>query len=269
MQLEFIGCTNAGKSTLVRGILQACREQGIDALVSNDFVLKKVRLNWVKNDMAQTLLVNLFSLCACLIHWRKNLRLYFLMMRIIFRLPSVVTWFEKLNIVRIALRNVGIYEIILRFDSDKEVILLDEGTLQIAHYLFVHVAVELNMIDLLTFIRLLPLPAVAAYIQQDEAVLIERTLARGHKRIAECSYTKVERFIRRAISTFENISKQPVIERMLIVMDSHRKITVAQDSQNDPKFDISLKIIRAGIDAIVADKSDGTMPSPRRYHYEE
>jgi thymidylate kinase len=260
MQIELIGCTGAGKSTLVKNILQACREQEIDVLNGDDFVLKQARLNWVNSYLTRTLLIDLLSLFACLLTWRNNLGFYLLTFRTVWRLPVTVIWFQKLNIVRNTLKKVGIYEIIRHRGSDQQVVLLDEGTLHTAHYLFVHVSVEPLSTDLPTFARFVPLPDVAIYLRQDERILIERTLARGHKRIPTGSRVQVERFIKGAVTTFNKLVRVPAIEHKLLMVDRGQNITTAPDYQNDPSLMIALKILRAGIDAINSDQVMGIIP---------
>lgn len=253
IQIELIGCTSVGKSTLAKGILQACQDQGIHALMGDDFVLKQVKLNWIKSYLVRTLLVDLFSLIACLLTWPKNFGFYLFVIRFILQLPTAVAWFEKMNIARNTLKKIGIYEIIRRRGADKQVVLLDEGTLHTAHYLFVHVSGELITVDLSTFVRLVPLPNVVIYLQQDEAVLVERTLARGHKRIPDGSPTQVERFIKRAITTFDSLVQASAIKSRLLVVNSGSKITIASDYQNDPSLVIALKILRMGTHAVNTD----------------
>jgi hypothetical protein len=262
MQIELIGCTGAGKSTLARGILQADREHGIDALMGDEFVLKQVRLNWVKGRLARTLCMDLLSLFACLVTWRDNHEFYLFVMRIISRLPVAVALFEKVNIARNALKNIGIYEIVRRRGSDQQIVLVDEGTLHTAHYLFVHVSVEPNASDLSTFARLVPLPDVAICVQQDEAVLIERTLARGHKRIPDGSYAQVKRFIERAADTFDKLMRQLLLESRLLVVACEQDLVVTQDYRNDPLPAGILRIIGAGRDAVLADNPTGIMQEP-------
>lgn len=249
-QIELIGCTSAGKSTLARGILQASRAQGLDVVMGEDFVLKQVRLDWVKRKLARTLCVDLLSLLACLATWRDNRELYLFTIRTVSRLPAAVAWFEKLNIVRNVLKNTGVYEIARHRGSDQQIVLVDEGTLHTAHYLFVHVSVEPDSGDLASFARLVPLPDVAVYIQHDETVLVERTLARGHKRIPDGSRAQVERFIRHAADTFDKLVQDPVIESKLMVVDGERGIVITHDDRENPSLAMALGIICAGINAV-------------------
>jgi hypothetical protein len=263
MQIELIGCTGAGKTRLARRILQASQEQGIDTLLGDDFVLQQVHLNWVKRRLARTLCVDLVSLLACLITWRNNVEFYRFALRFIWQLPAGVAWIEKLNIARNVLKKIGIFEIVRRRGADRQIVLVDEGTLHTAHYLFVHVSVVPNTSELSTFVRLAPKPDVVFHVQQDEAVLIERTLVRGHKRIPDGSQVMVERFIRRATDTFDNLVRQLAVDGTLVAVDGKQDLFIARDPENDPLLATALKIIRAGCDAGLAEDLRVTRPRPR------
>jgi hypothetical protein len=242
MRIELTGCTSAGKSTLAGRILRICRDQGIDAWMGYDFVLRQVRLDWIKSRLFRGLLVNLISLSVCLVTWRNYLAFYRFAIRIIAQLPSGVAWFEKLYIGRDVLKNIGIYEIIRRRASGRQLVLLDEGTLHTAHYLFVHVSVEPDIQDLSTFINLVPLPDLVVYITESESVLIERTLERGHKRIPDRSYASTQRFIKRAVAIFDRLGQQSALEGRWMVVDSQRSNIVGQDDPDIAALSVALKI---------------------------
>ncbi len=260
MQIELMGCTGAGKSTLIRGMLEACRTRGLDASLGDDFVLQQGGLTGLKSHLGRTLLVDLFSLFGCLLAWRHNRRLYLHLMRILWHLPTTVGRFEKLNIARNTFKRIGIHEIVRRGASSTQFILLDEGVLHTAHHIFVHVSVEPNLRELSAFARLVPLPDVAVYVQQDEAVLIERTLLRGHNRIPHGLYNNVERFIKHAVATFEQLRQEPALENKLLVVDSHGEIIVPSDYHDHPPLPIALELVRAGINMINT-KPDATAVS--------
>jgi len=259
MRIEFIGCTGAGKSTLTSQILRVCRAQGIDAWMGYDFVLRQVRLDWIESKLIRGLLVNLISLCVCLVAWRRHLAFCRFTIRTISRLPASVGWFERLYTGRDVLKNIGMYEIIRRRASAQQLVLLDEGTLHTAHYLFAHVAAEPNIGDVSTFAGLVPLPDIVVYVIQSESVLIERTLARGHKRIPDRSYASVERFIKRAGTIFEALRQQPALKGKLLVVDGQQNRIVDQDSPDSRSFALALKLVRAGIDVVNTEHPSGVV----------
>ena len=217
-------------------------------VTSYEFVLRQARLNWIQNHIVRMFLLNLIALFACLLAFRKHLEFYRFATGVILNLPTKVTWLERLKIARITARNLGIYEIVCRYGSDREVVLADEGTLHIAHYLFVHSSFEPNMNDLETFIRLVSLPDVAVYIKQPESVLIARTKARTHKRIPDGASHLVERFIKHGVSTFDKLVEFSILEsRMLVVNGGECKIP-ASKYRDDPLLGIALKILDFGVE---------------------
>ena len=249
MIIEFIGSTGAGKTTLIKHILYTCQREGINAVVGNDFVLKQSRLNGIKSYLVRTILINLISMFACLATWRNNLEFYLFALRIILKLPGTVTWFEKLYLAKNILKKIGIYEIICRHGSKQQVYLVDEGTLHVAHNLFVQVSVEANSNDLSTFAKLVPLPHVVVYVRQDESVLIERTLARGHKRVPHHSLADAAHFVKQAVHVFDELVQNPAIERRLLVVDSAQNMVTAPGYGNDPLPLSVSKLVQAGIQA--------------------
>jgi len=217
MHVELIGCTSAGKSTLAGKLLRAGRERGFEVLPGDDFVLRRRGVHWIKGRLARTLLVDFFSLAKCLMTWHKNFRFFRFALGTIVRLP--VARLEKLNLARNVLKKVGIYEIIRRSHSEQQIVLVDEGTLHAAHNLFVHDSTRPSPVDVPTFARLVPLPDAAVYVRNDESVLIDRTMARGHQRIAGRSRANVTRFVNRAVEVFEELVQQPRVKQRLLVID--------------------------------------------------
>ena len=254
MHIELIGCTGAGKSILTKSILRVNNILGLNIITSYDFILGLTRLNWIKNHTIRMLVLNQIALVACLLTWRKNLEFYRFVIGVILRLPAAVTWFEKLKIARIVARNVGIYEIVRRYGSNGQVVLADEGTLQIAHYLFVHVSVEPNPSDLETFIRLVSLPDVVVHIKQPESVLIARTMVRRHKRIPEGASPLVERFIKHGVAIFDKLVEYSNLERRLLVVEAGECKIASPKYQDNSLLKLALKFIRTGLESTIIEE---------------
>jgi thymidylate kinase len=250
MQIELTGCTGAGKSTLADGICRVCKKQGIDLQTSRDFVLGQIRLNWVKNHLARTLLLDLYSLFTCLVTCKKYFRFYIFTFQTIFRLP--VAWPEKLNLARNVLKKIGVYEIIRRRSSCQQLVLADEGTVHTAHNLFIHTSAQVDDSYLSTFAKLVPLPDMVIYVAQSESVLIKRAMERGHKRIPNSTLTNTVIFITRAINVFEKVLHELVIEKRLFVAESKKIIVITQNQHHDPLIGPALEIVSAGIDSIIS-----------------
>lgn len=243
MQIELIGCTSSGKSSLARNLLKSDAQQGFNLVTSYDFVLQWAHLDWIKNHRVRMLLLNVIAFLACLFTWRKNLAFYRFAGGVIARLPHGISLFEKLKIARIAARNVGIFEIVHRNKSDRQVVLADEGTLHIAHYLFVHVSVEPDLSHLDTFIHMVSLPDVAVYIRQPESVLISRASRRGHKRIPEGASVMVNRFIQHGRAVFEELAECSNLADRLVIVNDGEVIQPARESQDNPRLEFARKLL--------------------------
>jgi hypothetical protein len=98
--------------------------------------------------------------------------------------------------------------------------LVDEGTVQTAHNLFVHVEHCFDDVRLRQFSRCVPLPDVVVYVRPNEDALIERTLRRGHPRIARPTRPAVTWFVRQALSAFDQLTRcERVASRTIEVRD--------------------------------------------------
>lgn len=254
MQIELIGCTSAGKSVLTRSIMQVGDKLGLDMFTSYDFVLRQIRLDWIKNHTLRMFVLNIFTLLVCLLSWRKNLKFYGFVSGVILQLPTSVSFLEKIKIARIFARNLGIYEIANRNSYKHQFILADEGTLQIVHYLFVHVSLEPDIGDITEYLRLAPKPDLVIYVQKDEEVLIERTLARGHKRIPEGTLDEVRLFIKRAGVSFDHSVQLLTNDGLpLLIVNDNGLTQVNHNNDDDPISCILLDAFQAGLNAIDAE----------------
>jgi hypothetical protein len=262
MQIELLGCTGAGKSTLAQSILQSCRSRGVKAYLGDAFVLDLLRLDWVKPQLIRTLLVDFGAFVACLLTIPANVRLYCFSLRVILRLPGDVSWLEKLNLMRNVFKKIGIYEIIRRRDRDECLIVVDEGTLHAAHNLFVHVSAPPSPEDIATFARLVALPDAALYLEESEAVLIKRTLRRGHSRIAGGSRADVERFVTRAVGTFDQLVRELVSQKRIAAVRANRMIHLTRADGGDAGLGLFSSKSRLFGGAIAIDFSSGAVLQP-------
>jgi deoxyadenosine/deoxycytidine kinase len=260
MQIELVGCTCAGKTTLANKMIEAGQKFGIDVQLSDDFLLNCMRLNWLKQEFVRRRVIELWALLTCLIFLNKYHKLYKLIIRICFSAPGSVLYHVKL--ARVALKKIGIYEIIRRRSSDQQVILLDnEGVLQASHTLFVHAGSAMYTNNLANFFNLAPLPDVIAYLRLSEPLLIERTLRRGHNRIPEASKAEeVENFISQAVHIFEEMTNYQRLNERLIVIDGEQKRILSGEHSFDPRVVKIAKLILAAM---------SKTPTDNRVHADE
>ncbi len=247
MQIELVGCTCAGKTTLAKKMIEAGQALGIDVQLSDDFMLKCLRLNWIKQEFMRRRIIELWAFLTCLMFLYKYRNLYGLIIRICAFAPGSLLYRAKL--ARVALKKIGIYEIIRRWSSDQQLILLDnEGVLQASHTLFVHAGSALYTDNLANFFNMVPLPDVVAYLRLSETLLIERTCQRGHNRIPEDSKTdEVANFINQAVFIFEEMQHDLRLTDKLIVIDGEQNKIISGEHGSNPQVTKIAKLILAGM----------------------
>lgn len=224
MIIELIGCTSAGKSTCLAQLQQANSESQPEIISSYQLILRKTHATWLPNPLKK-LLITLVGLGYCLVAYRQWRPLLALISQIIKALPGDVSLGEKCRIARLAARNLGIHSFVKRHQSAHQVVICDEGTLHIAHYLFVHASVAPDQKYLEKFVSRVPLADLQVYLRAPRELLVQRTLARGHKRLPPSAETsaqraQVEAFINHARQTFEAISRQPRVRKSLLAFDA-------------------------------------------------
>lgn len=235
MQIELVGCTCAGKTTLARRLVELGLEQGIDAQRSDDFMLSCLHLNGIKNEFVRRRLIEFWAFWACLRYFSKYREFYGFVIRTCISVPGSVAY--RLKLIRVVLKKVGIYEIISRRSAGDQLILLDnEGILQASHTLFVHANGDTHDYknQLTDFLNRVPLPDAIVYLRQPESVLIERTLKRGHNRIhSDAGDREVAAFIGQAVLIFEAIKHTPRFsDRLLVINGEQSKLQGIGDIQS-------------------------------------
>lgn len=245
MQIELFGCTNAGKSSLARDIVRSARELGVAAVMSEDFVLAQARLGAIRGGWVRTVLVDLVAFAACLGAWREQREFFHFVLRSVSGLPRAVGWPRRLNIARNVFKKAGIRHLIRRRASDRELVVMDEGTLHTAHYLFVQPCAEPDTARLGGFLQRVPLPDVAVYVREEESTLVHRTLARGHRRIPDRAHGTTALFVRRALRTLDAVADDARVAGRLLIVDRPAGSVSPALGADEPRIEEVLPVLRA------------------------
>ncbi len=243
MQIELIGCTSAGKSTLAKKMLTVARQSGIDLQFGDDFVIQQIIKREIHNRILRVFVVDIASFSYCLLSWRQHYKYYFYAFQTIYNLQ--IKLLKKLNLARNIFKKIGIYEIIRRRASHNQNVLVDEGTLHAAHNLFVSAAEIQNTYDISQFTRLTPFPDITVYLRQDKSALIYRTIKRRHKRIPDNSRRSVERFVNRAVAIFDELAQQPEVNKRLITIQAAGDLEISIENQKNPQITPILDILQS------------------------
>lgn len=257
MQIELLGCTSTGKSTLARHAVEAARQQRKRVVMGDDFVLQRFGFGYVRGRWARMFLLDSLALCASIRRWPKYRKFFRFALWVILRAP--MSSFQKLNAVRNILKKVGIYEIIRR-DGYDQIVLVDEGTIGEAHGLFVHVAGEPSLPDVEAFASLVPLPDVAVHVRERESLIVERTMARGHKRIPAYSRKDASMFVNHAVRMFDELRRCLDGMTHWFLVESGCAILTDQAWFLHSELDLVSGIIQTGLEKV--NSADSVQSSP-------
>lgn len=257
MQVELIGCTGAGKTTLAQQIVAAASRSRIDLRLGDELALHRLGLDGLGPGPLRALLYDLGIVAASLLAWPTHQRVYRLTAGEMRRLPLTVPVGQKLNLTRNVLKKSGLHELIRRAGRNRTLILVDEGTLHAAHNLFVHVAIEPDLDQVLSFARIVRVPDAAVYLAPEPGLLIERTLARGHTRIPSRSEADVARFVQRALQTFDHLTGALQDLGRMVAIQQHPLVLIRPDRCADPLTSILLALLRDAASRSPANRAPG------------
>jgi len=245
MHIELIGSTSAGKTTLAKKMVEAGKKRGIDISLSDDFMLEQLHLSWVTNAFARRRLVELIAFAVCLTCLARYKDFFGFVVREGKSSPG--SWFYRINRIRNVIRKIGIFEFVSRRRGAQQIVLADnEGVLQGVHNLFVHQNSQVDVQKISRYVELVPLPDAVLYLQQDEAVLVSRTLGRGHARVSGGSPDKVVHFIRQAVAVFNELTRAPKIQERLLILDGEVDFLHEADNSLKINFHRPTELVRPG-----------------------
>jgi len=245
MHIELIGSTSAGKTTLAKKMVQAGKERGVDVFLSDDFILEQAHLSWVQNEFVRRRLIELISFAVWLTCLRRHREFFIFVLLEGQHAPG--SWFYKINRIRNVIRKIGIFEFISRRSGSQQIVLADnEGILQGVHNLFVHQNSAADLHKISKYVELVPLPDVVLYLQQEEDVLVSRTLGRGHARVAGSSRDNVLHFIRQAVTVFNAMISVPKLQEKLLIVDGGLNIQCEAGNLFNSSFQRVTELVRSG-----------------------
>lgn len=251
MVIELFGCTSAGKSSLARRLRVAA-----GARMGDDFVLARAGLGWLPGRLPRLLALDVLALAACLGALRRRREFLRYAWSCVRGLPAELSLGRRLNIARNVFKKAGIREILGRAAPPETLLLMDEGALQSAHYLFVQPCAEPDVERLGGFLERVPLPDVAVHVCEEQGTLVRRTLARGHPRVPEGTREATERFLARAAVVFAAIAAEPRVRERLVIVDAPTGTARAATSPASGDVEQALAEIRSGV---ARDEGPGTL----------
>ncbi|GIV79682.1 MAG: hypothetical protein KatS3mg050_4076 [Litorilinea sp.] len=209
MMVEFIGCTGAGKTTLIREV-QALLAGHARVLNAGDLGAALLGLPRFRHPTLINLSQDLLGLPAFLGTLPRQRAFVGFVAGTLFqaarREPRQVPILA--NYWRSIVRKLGVYEMARRFPSE-QVVLIDEGTVLAAHLLFVFHGPPPRPADLDRFAQLVPLPDLLVYVTAPPALLVRRSLGRRDVRreMRSRDRAQVHASVCRASQVFDRITQ--------------------------------------------------------------
>ena len=219
MIVEFIGCTGAGKTTLIKRVQRSLAKS---AEVTTPFDLVAAPLGWrgVTHTTARNVFQEFVGLPFFLSSMHRHRAFILFTLKMLARQAKFNIF--TLNILRSLERKLGNYEIIRRLERDR-VILVDEGTVLAAHNLFVYSEAFYTQEEIATFADLAPLPDVIVYIKAPVDILLKRALQRPDppREMKSQSPAMLELYINRAVTMFEQLTQAEKIHSRLLEVENN------------------------------------------------
>jgi hypothetical protein len=214
--VELFGPSSGGKSSLGERLLREGRGRFV---LHTDRVLASVGLGWLPGRGLRTLALDALAALEVVASWRRQRAFYRAAAAQALRGAGPRGWLLRLMLLRNAWKGGALRGLAGRLARAGEVVLMDEGPLQTANYLFVHADAPPDREALDAYLATLPLPDAALYVQAGEEELVARTLARTHARVPKGSREATRRFVAHALEVFERVAAEPRVRERLITRE--------------------------------------------------
>jgi len=214
--VELFGPSSGGKSSLGARLV---REGGGRFVLHTDRVLASVGLGWLPGALLRTLAADAIAALEVVASWRRHRAFYAAAAAQALHGAGPRGWPLRLMLLRNAWKGGALRILAGRLARPGEVVLMDEGPLQTANYLFVHAELPPPHEALDAYLATLPLPDAALPVRVGEEELVARTLARTHPRVPVGSREATKRFVAHALEVFERIASEPRVRERLVTLE--------------------------------------------------
>lgn len=218
MIVEFIGSTGAGKTTLISEV-QRRLAQTTDVVTSFDLVASPLGLRNVSHSSTRNLIQELVGFPFLIFSLRRHKAFIVFMLRMLLRQAKFSIF--TINILRSLERKIGVYEIIRRRQQN-QIVLVDEGTVLLAHNVFVYSSAHYTREEIDLFASLVPLPDIIIYIKAPIGILVQRALLRADppREIRSRNTVLVEKHINTAVEMFDQLAEAEHIQSRLLTVEN-------------------------------------------------
>lgn len=218
MIVEFIGSTGAGKTTLIGEVQDRLGERD-EVVTSFDIVAERLGLRGITNPTAKNIIQEMVGFPFFIRSLGRHKEFVLFALRMLARQAGLTLF--TINNLRSLERKIGVYEIIRQKKND-QTILVDEGTVLVAHNVFVYTDVNYSSEEITRFASLVPLPDVIIYIKAPVDILIQRSLIRTNppREIKSKNPELVEKYVNRAVNMFDQLVESENIQCRLLMVEN-------------------------------------------------
>lgn len=218
MIVEFIGSTGAGKTTLISEVHRSLA-QTTKVTTSFDLVASPLGLKSVIHPTTRNLIQELVGFPFLIRSLRRHKAFVLFMLRMLARQANLSVF--TINNLRSLERKIGVYEIIRR-RQNHQIVLVDEGTVLLAHNVFVYTDAHYTSEEIARFASLVPLPDIIIYIKAPVDILVQRSLLRADppRELRSVSRGLIEKHINHAIRVFEQLVEAENFRSRLLTVEN-------------------------------------------------
>jgi thymidylate kinase len=218
MIIEFVGSTGAGKTTLISQV-QRSLAHTTSVTTSADLVTAKLGLPTITHTTAKNIIQELYGFLYLIRSLQQNKASIAFSLRMLVRKADSVIL--TINNVRSLVRKLGVNEMIRRQQKDR-IILVDEGTVLLAHVLFVYNRAYYTPEEIRKFVSLIPLPDVVVYVKAPLDTLIKRSLQRSDppREMKSKDPEMVEKYVNDAVAMFDQLIATEEIRNRVLIVDN-------------------------------------------------
>jgi len=244
MNVEFIGSTGAGKTTLISEV-QRRLAQTADVTTSFELVAALLGLHSVIHPTARNLIQELVGFPFFIRSLHRHKAFIIFILRMLARQANLSIF--TINNLRSLERKIGVDEIIKRRQHNK-IILVDEGPLLLAHNVFVYTGAHYTYEEIARFASLVPLPDIIIYIKVPVDILVQRSLLRADppREIKSRDRGLIEKHVSRAVRMFDQLIEAENIQARLLIVENPDSSRQGYDKAVDDIVEFILSYELAG-----------------------
>ena len=197
-------------------------DQGLVARDAYDLILARFGLDIVGHPRLRSVLIDLVAFPYFLryVSTRRGLKLLLLAARLIIRDAS--GFLISLNLGRNLAKRIGVHSLLAGYLRESRVCdfaVCDEGTVHIAHNLFVHTEHMPDPREIAEFANIVPMPDILIWVRTTKQQSIECIVDRGHSRVDD-SIDAARKFVDHGHYMFDILCSERSVREKLFTVDN-------------------------------------------------